>query len=158
MTRLPIVLSLVLSTLVAGHAVAENRIEINPDLLKPLDLGGGGMPNELRNKGCTFYDQADKKGQSFRVTVNWKAGEQPGHRVVFAESMGALGDWWNDKVASVACDSKTFGKPEVECEAVLYNDADFKGGFFKHKGWERAVRNLKDKTASSVKVMCSLYS
>lgn len=124
------------------------RITVSPGL-------AGKMPAGVRGKGCTFYEHINGKGADWKKPVEWQATSHTGGTVtsVWAQTMPTLGEWWNDRISSVQCDSG----PKLICTALLYEHVNFKGSYVVvdgRSGRQNMPASFNDK-ASSIQIYCA---
>lgn len=115
----------------------------------------GLMPQGIKGKGCAFYEHIDGKGADWKKAVEWQATRHTGGTVssVWAQTMPTLGEWWNDRISSVKCDSGT----KLICTALLYEHVNFKGSYVVidgRNGRQNMPASFNDK-ASSIQIYCA---
>lgn len=106
----------------------------------------GAIPAEVSGKGCTFYEHAGGRGESWHKEVEWLADRQPGVDI-YAQYVADTGSWWNDRISSLKCDVSA----RVSCMAEVYENGA-KGGrkasfresgalveLAAHPGWDKAI-------------------
>ncbi len=152
--------AIALATL-AGAAQAATFAKFNQNAMTSvihMDLSRlphtGVIPAAIANKGCTFYENANGGGQSWKKTVAWVAQEYA-DQTSYAQTVPDIGSWWNDKISSLRCDEGG----NVHCSADLSQDGGRKGPDIILWGSQGLV-NLQgygwNDRASSFAVFCTL--
>lgn len=104
--------------------------------------------------GCTIYEHPGGKGNLQRHTVDRLVSESPGVRF-YDREVRYVGDAWNDKISSIACDRNE----KVTCHAVVYAHIDFglpNNGVYPDGKVPTNLRNDWNDRISSFKVRCEM--
>ncbi|TFF27179.1 hypothetical protein E3C22_01485 [Jiella endophytica] len=130
--------------------IGPGNIRIDPDILK----GTHSRPLAvLRNKGCTFYENANGGGASWKKQVEWLAASYPSQDS-YSQYVTTVGDWWDNRISSLRCDDSS----QVHCSVAVYRNTNRGGGdaiFWGSQGLINLADYGWDDTISSFQVFCN---